>query len=263
MPLRTFLASRRSARPSQPAESAIGWRRRKLALAHRVEIRRPVSWLHRALWVMAVAGIALAGGYGLFVFGQRSAGYDSWASGQRIDAVEAENTRLHDGNQALLTSSREMLTQLQIERGARQALETQVLRLEEERARLGRDLALFENLFPASGVDGVPEIRGFRVEPVVAEGGEGTWRYRVLVMRGGDPKDDFQGEFKLLARYRLGSRELAATTATDGRISEALQFRRYQRIEGQFQAPKGGVLLGAVAKVEENGRPVSESVFRK
>lgn len=217
-----------------------------------------MSRLARLLWAgLAVAGTLLLGG-GLFVAGQYSAGHASLDSALTQRAQAAEIARLRD---RLADSERqfaEINTQWRIDQGARSTLEAQVRKLDEERNRLSRDLAVFENLFPSSGPAGQPSVRGFRIEPASVGGGDGRWRYRLLIMRSGTG-NRFQGEIQLQVRYRMDGREVHAASPAQGRVSERLEFERYQRVEGEFQAPAGAKVLGAIARVMENGRPVAES----
>jgi hypothetical protein len=259
MPIKTFLARRG---PGQGRKTRPGSHRARSHLATPMVIGRPPSWRRRALWATAGTVLAVATGIGLYLAGQLSAGYDSLRTRADLAALREANAELQARSTQLALAHDHAAAQLRIELGARQALEAQVRRMEEERGRLSQDLALFENLFPASGTDDRPAIRGFRIEPLGAAAPPSAWRYRVLVMRGGQPKEEFKGEFRLQVRYRLGNREIAAADPAGGNVSSALQFRTYQRIEGQFQPPRGAVLLGATARVEENGKLVSESAFR-
>ncbi|MFA5082338.1 MAG: DUF6776 family protein [Hydrogenophilaceae bacterium] len=255
MPIKSFLA-RRSARR--------GLLRRKVKnqIASRVVIRKPVSWQRRLFWGgLITAGTLLAGG-GLFMAGQYSAGYDSFGSVRHIAALTEANAGLRTQNEELSTALKTTTTQLHIEQGARQAMAGQIVKLEEDRSRLNRDLALFDNLFPSSDSDGKPSIRGFRIEPASSAGNPGSWRYRILIMRPGKARDSFVGDALLQVRYRLDGHDIVARTPETGNISEHLEFQRYQRVEGHFQLPSGAKLLGATARVMDNGRLVAESIYR-
>lgn len=255
MPIKSFLA-RRSAR------RGLLRRKAKNQIASRVVIRKPVSWQRRLLWGGLIAvGTLLAGG-GLFLAGQYSAGYDSFGSVRRIAGLTEANTGLRSQNEELSAALKSTTTQLHIEQGARQTMAGQIAKLEDERDRLNRDLALFDNLFPSSDSDGQPTIRGFRIEPASAAGNPGSWRYRILIMRPGKAKDTFLGDVRLQVRYRLDGHDIVARTPETGNMVERLEFQRYQRVEGHFQLPAGAKLLGATARVMENGRLVAESIYR-
>lgn len=255
MPIKRFIARTRS-----------GWDKRRpsrrhapAALASQVVIRKPMS-RRRLLLLAALLALAVgAAGFGLFRAGQLSAGYDAARSIDRIQDLAAGNTLLQEQNAKLQVDYNRAATQLGIERGARQTMEAQIHKLEDEHSQLEQDLALFDNLFPTGKQDNLPAIRSFRVESLA--GTPNTWRYRVLVMRGGRAKGDFSGNFQLQVRYRLDGRETLARTPETGNVLQPLQFQRFRRIEGRFHIPPGGVILGAVAQVVENGTLVAESVF--
>lgn len=251
MPIKSLLARRTSRRN-------LAHRKTKTHIASRVVIRKPVSWQKRLLWGALVALAAGLTGVGLFLGGQYSVGYDGIGSLLRIRTLVQENALLRDRTAQLSATLEATTTQLHIEQGARKSMEGQLLKLEEERTRLNRDLALFDNLFPSSGAGSQPTIRGFRIEPA---GGQGAWRYRLLIMRPGQTGDSFVGDVQVQVRYRQDGREVLAATPESGRISERLEFQRYQRVEGHFQAPAGAKLLGAIARVVENGKLVAESVY--
>lgn len=199
----------------------------------------------------------------LFAAGRLSAGDGSLLNLGQVSTLTAQLKQSKSENARLVEAYNNTATQLEIERGARKTLESQVARLEDERDRLNRDLALFDNLFPSGGDQSkLPTIRSFRVEPIIASATPSTWRYRVLVMRGGKTTDTFRGQFRLTVRYKLNGHEIQATSAENGNSTQDLELQRYRRIEGHFQAPTGATLLGATAQVMQNGKPIAESRFR-
>jgi hypothetical protein len=252
MPIKSFLARRTARRHG-------GHRKMKTHIASRVVIRKPLSWQKRMLWGGLIACAALLTGIGLFLAGQYSVGHDGIGSALRIRDLIQENGQFRSRSAELSAALEATTTQLRIEQGARKSMEGQLLKLEEERNRLNRDLALFDNLFPSNAAGAQPTIRGFRIEPA---SGQGAWRYRLLIMRPGQAGDSFVGDIQMQVRYRQDGRDVLATSPAAGNISERLEFQRYQRVEGHFQAPAGAKLLGAIARVMENGRLVAESVYR-
>jgi hypothetical protein len=250
MPIKTILAHRDARRNARRWGS-------KTQLTSKLVIRKPVSPRTRLLW-SGLIGLAIGLlGVGLFVAGQYSVGFDSLGVKLNLRDLKSENETLTQRNAELTSAIDTVSTQLRIEQGARQAMEKQLAQLQDDRERLQRDLALFDNLFPSKGVDGRPDIRVFQIEPDGAD-----WRYRLLIMRPGKGDDNFKGEFQLQVRYRIDGREVAAQSAAEGKLAETLFFQRYQRLEGRFQAPSGAKMLGATARVVENGKSVAESVYR-
>jgi hypothetical protein len=251
MPIKTILARRDARRNARRWGS-------KTQLTSKLVIRKPVSPRTRLFWSGLIGLAAGLLGVGLFVAGQYSVGFDSLGVKLNLRDLKSENETLTQRNSELTSAIGTVSTQLRIEQGARQAMEKQLAQLQDDRERLQRDLALFDNLFPSKGVDGRPDIRVFQIEP----DGPDAWRYRLLIMRPGKEETDFKGEFRMEARYRLDGRELVARSAAEGKLAETLFFQRYQRLEGRFQAPAGAKLLGATARVVENGKSVAESAYR-
>lgn len=231
------------------------------AIAPHVVISKPESWSSRVLLASVMAVLAMSLGIGLFFAGQYSAGYAVLQSNSRIRDLAQENSQLRTQVKGLSDSLAATATQLHIEQGARQSMESQLSKLEEERDRLTRDLTLFENLFPSNESSDQPNIRGFRIEPASTANPD-EWRYRLLIMRPGNHPKDFVGEMQLETRYQANGKVVQANSRESGQVRETLKFDRYQRMEGHFKTPPGTKLLGALVRVVENGRPIAESTYQ-
>jgi uncharacterized protein HemX len=141
MPIKSFLARRAGQRGVFP-------RKPRNHIATRVVIKKPASWHARLIWGGLTALAVLLGGGGLFLAGQYSAGHASIESTLRLRQLTQENHALRAENAQFSDTLASVTTQLRIEQGARQTMAEQITKLEEERARLSRDLAQFENLLP-------------------------------------------------------------------------------------------------------------------
>ena len=214
-----------------------------------------------AVWGVLAAVAFCVAGVGLYLAGQMSAGYDGILSSTHIHELKTENARLQEQYDQLRTEYDSVSTRLGIQRGESKAMAAQIHKLEDQRARLRQDLALFDNLFPEGKHDNVPSIRSIRIDPMIAGSNPSAWPYRALVMRGAQARGVFSGDFRLQVRYRIQGRETLARTPRTGDVTLPLRFIHYRRIEGTFQSPPGAVMLGAVAQVVENGTLVAESVF--
>jgi hypothetical protein len=91
-----------------------------------------------------------------------------------------------------------------------------------------------------------------------------VWRYSLLIVRGGNPRDEFAGRVELLATLqpidRLESPPQVLTLPDDQPETAAslkLAFRYYQRIEGTFHTPSGTRVTALEARAFEygNGTP--------
>ena len=92
----------------------------------------------------------------------------------------------------------------------------------------------------------------------MARQGDDLWHYRLLVVRGGKPKDDFAGRVVLQATLAAPDGSVAAgrtLTLPDDQPETApalkLAFKYYQRVEGTFRVPPGSRVTGLVARAFE------------
>ena len=89
------------------------------------------------------------------------------------------------------------------------------------------------------------------------------WRYNLLVVRGGSPKDEFEGNMVLqvgltpVAGAAPGTRGMTLTLPDDQpetRSALGLKFKYYQRVEGRFRVPPGMRVVSVTARAYENGQ---------
>jgi hypothetical protein len=91
--------------------------------------------------------------------------------------------------------------------------------------------------------------------------GEGMWRYRFLLVRGGSPKEEFKGNVVVQATVSSGTDagaqpqtillpEDEPTTAP----ALVLKFKYYQRVEGRFRVPPGGRVTAIAVRCFEAGQ---------
>jgi hypothetical protein len=87
-----------------------------------------------------------------------------------------------------------------------------------------------------------------------------TWRYGLLVVRGGAPGEDYRGTVVLQATVvPVDPNQSAVRTLTlpedqpDATAALKLKFKYYQRIEGTLRVPAGGRVTALTARVYEDG----------
>jgi hypothetical protein len=87
-----------------------------------------------------------------------------------------------------------------------------------------------------------------------------TWRYGLLVVRGGAPGEDYRGSVVLQATVvPVDPNQSAVRTFTlpedqpDATGTLKLKFKYYQRIEGTLRVPAGGRVTALTARVYEDG----------
>jgi len=89
------------------------------------------------------------------------------------------------------------------------------------------------------------------------------WRYNLLVVRGGSPKDEFEGSIILQATLAPvqgappGTRGMVLTLPDDqpdAKPALTLKFKYYQRVEGRFRVPPGMRVTTITARAFESGQ---------
>jgi hypothetical protein len=79
----------------------------------------------------------------------------------------------------------------------------------------------------------------------------------MLVVRGGNPSDEFSGQMTLLANVAADGHSATLTLPDDQPDTAAalkLKFKYYQRVEGTFRVPSGSQLKSLQARIVEAGQ---------
>ena len=88
------------------------------------------------------------------------------------------------------------------------------------------------------------------------------WRYGVLLVRGGNPRDEFAGHVTLQATVSVPGAKPNAAPPTlinlpadqpDAAAPLTLKFKYYQRVEGTLRVPAGARVTSLTARVFEDG----------
>ena len=89
------------------------------------------------------------------------------------------------------------------------------------------------------------------------------WHYNLLVVRGGSPKDEFEGSLVLQVTLAPMPGAPAATRGViltlpddqpEAKPALALKFKYYQRVEGRFRVPEGMRVTAITARAFESGQ---------
>ncbi len=221
--------------------------------APRLAIRAHVAWYWRALLAVAVISLSLAAAAWFYDAGRKMAGYHAAEPGEELQSLrnyvmelDTELTKLRG-----LVGSGE--SSLQMERATMRKLTSQLRLLESENAALREDLAFYEGLLPGAPqatADGV-RIDRLRIEPA---GAEGDYRYRLLVVVGGDPRrgGGFKGALALRAMVVQDGKK--ATIEIPSQAAGGLEVKRFHRVEGGFAIPAGARLLSVEASLLQDGK---------
>ena len=115
------------------------------------------------------------------------------------------------------------------------------------------ELAFLRTLFSDAGKPGAFTIQRLSAE----KDRDNSYRFSMLVVRGGKPGDEFSGELSLIANVAAGGHNSTLTLPDDQPDTAAvlkLKFKYYQRVEGSFRVPPGGQLRSLQARVLEPGQ---------
>ncbi|MBL0291295.1 MAG: hypothetical protein IPQ15_11685 [Betaproteobacteria bacterium] len=144
-------------------------------------------------------------------------------------------------------------------RSVHATLTKQATELQNENSQLKEELVFLQQLFADAN-----RQAGLAIQRVAVERErDGAYRYSLLVVRGGKPKDDFVGHLtpgRDLASRRAGSPGSQTTLALPDEqpaVAPALKlrFKYYQRLEGTFEVPRGAQVRSIMVRAFESGQP--------
>ena len=209
----------------------------------RMAIRSQLAWYWR--WVLNVLMMIAVGGvvWWLVENSYRITGFNREEARQQLDHLTKENQALKRDLDATKTSLAERDRQVQIDKAAQSELARNVAQLQEETAGLKEDLGFLRKVMSSGGIQEGIGVSDFKVEP---EGRPNEFRYRLLLMQGGQRKQDFRGQVQVLPRVAQagGIQTLPSTDA-----GSDVDFRFYQKVEGRFRIPEGATLKGVELRV--------------
>lgn len=221
--------------------------------APRVAVRAHMPWYMR--WIVFICvGVAVVGAsWATYHYGSEFAGF-------RKSEIEDQMKRLKQmtvGQGAEIVEMRQKLaaseSQRQIEAVTYSDLAKQVKGLSTENASLKDDLAFFQSLLPAAGRDDAIALGRLKVEPDTVPG---EFRYRMLLVQGGQRPADFQGHVQFVISALQGTEKivLALPQVADGKSLEfQLNFKSFQRVEGVFKILPGAIVKSVQVRVYQNG----------
>ena len=91
----------------------------------------------------------------------------------------------------------------------------------------------------------------------------GEYRFRMLLVRGGQRPADFLGQMQLVVNAINGNDKivLSLPQATDAASPEyQLNFKSFQRVEGVFRLPKGAIVKSVQVRVFQKGQSAPKLV---
>jgi hypothetical protein len=239
------------------------WRRARQFFRHfridapRMAVRSRLPWPWRAVTLLTL--LAVVGGmwWWGFDFGQLFGGHNRKELEAKVVALEADNEKLSAEGSRLRARTTQLESELAMTTGAQATLSKQALELTAENAQLKEELSFLQKLVSDSS-----KQVGLSIARVSAERErEDTFRYNVLVVRGGSPRDEFDGAIALQATVQPpgAAGHPLVLTLPDEQPDQAaalkLKFKYYQRVEGTFRVPPGAELRSLTARAFETGSP--------
>jgi hypothetical protein len=211
-------------------------------------IRSQMAWYWR--WLFTLLAMVAVGGivWWLVQNSYRITGFNQEEARQQLALLSAENQRLKqelDGARGTLV---ERDRQLQIEKAAQSDLARTFAQVQEENASLKEDLGFLRRLMSSGAT---PEGIGVSDLKVEKDGPKNQYRYRMLLIQGGQRKQDFVGRIQVVARVSQGISN-STLTFPDPALPEttgSFEFRFYRKVEGRFRIPEGSTLKGVDVRV--------------
>ncbi len=228
-------------------------RRRFGIAAPRVAIQTQAPWYVRvSMAALACLGV-VAFGWLSYDLGRSTGGFDSGKAAEEQARLSELVVRLQDENQALHTDLAAGERQMQIEQATHGNLAAQLKSLSDENALLKEDLAFFQTLMnpkndPANGI----AISRVRIRPDTRPG---EYRYQLLVVQARTRGKAFQGRLELVVDLLQDGQSQVLVLPGEKDKSEpyALNFKFYQRVEGEFQVPSSARVTRVQVRVLEDG----------
>jgi len=225
--------------------------------APRMAVRTHLPWWGRGAIVATLVAVIAGMWWWGFDFGQIFGGFNRKEVEARFVSLEADAAKLRTEATELRARNSALESELAMTRGTQDALTRQTAELSGENAQLNEELAFLQKLVSDSSKTVGLQIQRLVVEP----DGEDMWRYSLLIVRGGSPKDEFVGNVTLQATVaaepgtqapahmiQLPEDDLAAASAL------VLKFKYYQRVEGRFRVPAGRRVTAVGVRAYEAGQ---------
>jgi hypothetical protein len=227
--------------------------------APRMAVRTHLPWWGRGAIVLTLVGIIAGMWWWGFDFGQIFGGFNRREIEARLVTLEAEATKLRAEGTELRARNSTLESELTMSRGAQQTQQKQSIELSGENAQLKEELAFLQKLVSDSSKQVGLQLQRLAVE----RDNEEMWHYSLLVVRGGSPKDEFEGNVVLQATLAPapgappGTRGMILTLPDDQLETKpalSLKFKYYQRVEGRFRVPPEMRVTAVTARAFETGQ---------
>jgi len=227
--------------------------------APRMAVRTHLPWWGRGAIIVTLVAIIAGMWWWGFDFGQIFGGFNRKEVEARLITLEAETKKLRAESSELRARNSTLESELAMARGSQESQQKQAIELSGENAQLKEELAFLQKLVSDSSKQIGLQLQRLAVERESDE----MWRYNLLVVRGGSPKDEFEGNVVLQATLApvpgapAGAHAMVLTLPEDQPETKAalsLKFKYYQRVEGMFRVPPGMRVTAVTARAFETGQ---------
>jgi len=236
------------------------WRRARQHFgidAPRMAVRTHLPWPWRLALGVLVAAIVGGMWWWGFDFGQIFGGFNRKEVEARIATLESEAVLLRSEAVELRSRATQAESDLEMTKGALATVSKQALEQQGEATQLKEELAFLRKLVADSS-----KQPGLSIQSVTIERESGDrWRYTLLVVRGGNPRDEFDGHLALSVALGGAASDAAPRTSgltlpddqPDQAAALKLRFKYYQRVEGSFRVPAGTTPRALTVRAFEAG----------
>lgn len=227
-------------------------KRRFSIAASPLAVRRHLAWYWRfpIMLILLAGGVMLA--WSFYDAGMRFAGFERGETVSELQRLRDKMGALVRENAILHSAGAQSERKLQIEQATQNDLAKTVKSLQDENAQLKGDLAFFRKLMSPDKNDGNLSIYHFRVEN---SGSPGEYRFRLLLLQGGQRERDFQGRVQLLVNYAQKGKKMVMTVPSPKETDAPtfkVNFKFYQRLEGAFRIEPDASVKNVQVRVFEN-----------
>jgi hypothetical protein len=215
-------------------------------------VRRHVSWC----WRLPLVVILLAGGIALswlfYDAGTRFAGLDRGSTADELLRLREQLGSLERESVSLRSDVAQSERKMQIEQATQNDLAKTVKTLQDENVQLREDLTFFREQMSSDKSAGDISIYRFKVENTMP----GEYRYRLMLLQGGQREIEFKGKVQFLVSFAQGGEKLVMTLPSvkeAGARAYNLNFKYYQRLEGAFHVEPKAQVKKVQIRVFETG----------
>jgi hypothetical protein len=214
-------------------------------------INQHVSWPIKFAFIAGVIGLGGAIAMWTYEMG-RSFAFGPKFSPEQMSTLQDKVSSLTAERDKLAAAAATIESEKSIEKSVQKQLTDQINALTAENNKIKEDLAFFESLMPSAARPQGITLQKAKIEMA----GPSQLRYRTLVMQGGKAMREFSGEMHIsLTLVQAGKPVMMEFP--DPKLGEAgklkLNFKQYQRLEGQINLPEGVVVKSVQMTVLEKG----------